>query len=98
MNYVCWGGQANKKRRTKVIPFRNEACGEKVISSRALRGMGEDIRGGICIRVDSRRMEYITINKKNFKFPKPRKPLENTGGKPLNIVCLTTICNFELSC
>ena len=42
---------------------------------------------------------HITDSKTRiFLLPKTAEPLENTGGKPLNIVCLTTICNFESSC
>ena len=32
---------------------------------------------------------------KYFLMAKTSRSLENTGGKPLNIVRLTTICNFE---
>ena len=35
---------------------------------------------------------------KYFLKAKTSKLLENISGKPLNIVCLTTICNFEASC
>lgn len=36
----CFLFRGSKKRRTDVIPFRNEACGEKVISFRLCRMIG----------------------------------------------------------